>query len=63
MAGVNDIKSKTELDEAINGGKPVVLHFWASWCDASKQMDQIVSHLATDYPQALFYRVCFSFLI
>ncbi|KAJ4784228.1 Glutaredoxin family protein [Rhynchospora pubera] len=57
MAGVRDVKSKTELDEVVNGGKPVVLHFWASWCDASKQMDQIFSHLATDYPQALFYRV------
>ncbi|KAJ4803437.1 Monothiol glutaredoxin-S17 protein [Rhynchospora pubera] len=57
MAGVRDVKSKTELDEVVNGGKPVVLHFWASWCDASKQMDQIFSHLATDYPQAFFYRV------
>ncbi|KAF3327893.1 monothiol glutaredoxin-S11 [Carex littledalei] len=57
MAGVRDIKTKTELDEVVNGGKPVVLHFWASWCEASKQMDQIFAHLATDYPQALFYRV------
>ncbi|KAJ3682203.1 hypothetical protein LUZ60_014776 [Juncus effusus] len=57
MAGVRDIKSKAELDEAVNGGKPVVLHFWASWCEASKQMDQIFSHLAADHPHALFYRV------
>ncbi|CAN8308479.1 unnamed protein product [Cochlearia groenlandica] len=35
----------------------MVVHFWASWCEASKQMDQVLSHLSTDFPQALFVRV------
>ncbi|ONK71382.1 uncharacterized protein A4U43_C04F7970 [Asparagus officinalis] len=57
MGSVKDLKSKQELDEALNGSSPVVLHFWASWCEASKQMDQVFSHLSTDFPHALFFRV------
>ncbi|CAN7009136.1 unnamed protein product [Brassica rapa subsp. trilocularis] len=54
---VKDIASKSELDNIRQSGAPVVLHFWASWCDASKQMDQVFSHLATDFPRAHFFRV------
>ncbi|CAL9766797.1 unnamed protein product [Musa acuminata subsp. burmannicoides] len=54
---VKDVGSKAQLDEALHGAAPVVVHFWASWCEASKQMDQVFAHLATDFPQALFLRV------
>ncbi|XP_073037381.1 monothiol glutaredoxin-S17-like [Primulina eburnea] len=54
---VKEVKSKAELDSAIGGGTPVILHFWASWCDASKHMDQVFSHLSTDFPLAHFLRV------
>ncbi|XP_010538546.1 PREDICTED: monothiol glutaredoxin-S17-like [Tarenaya hassleriana] len=54
---VKDVASKTELDNVRQSGAPVVLHFWASWCDASKQMDQVFSHLATDFPRVHFLRV------
>ncbi|KAJ0250206.1 Monothiol glutaredoxin-S17 [Hirschfeldia incana] len=54
---VKDIASKSDLDNLRQSGAPVVLHFWASWCDASKQMDQVFSHLATDFPRAHFFRV------
>ncbi|KAJ8464884.1 hypothetical protein OPV22_027436 [Ensete ventricosum] len=54
---VKDVVSKAELDEVLHGAAPVVVHFWASWCEASKQMDQVFAHLATDFPQALFLRV------
>ncbi|VYS64666.1 unnamed protein product [Arabidopsis thaliana] len=58
MSGtVKDIVSKEELDNLRHSGAPLVLHFWASWCDASKQMDQVFSHLATDFPRAHFFRV------
>nr|CAD1836275.1 unnamed protein product [Ananas comosus var. bracteatus] len=56
-SAVKDIKSKAELDEAVNGASPVILHFWASWCEASKPMDQVFAHLATDFPHARFFRV------
>lgn len=59
---VRDVKSKGELDEVVGGGSPVVLHFWASWCEASKHMDQLFSHLATDFPHTHFLRVSFFLL-
>ncbi|KAG6480743.1 monothiol glutaredoxin-S11-like [Zingiber officinale] len=54
---VKDVGSKAKLDEALRGAAPVVLYFWASWCEASKQMGQVFSHLAGDFPHALFFRV------
>ncbi|KAM7529996.1 hypothetical protein LguiB_033406 [Lonicera macranthoides] len=53
---VKEVKSKGELDREIKEGSAVILHFWASWCDASKQMDNVLSHLSTDFPQAHFLR-------
>ncbi|KAJ0016408.1 hypothetical protein Pint_10595 [Pistacia integerrima] len=54
---VTELKSKEELDNVLQSGAPVILHFWASWCDASKHMDQVFSHLSTDFPNAHFFRV------
>ncbi|XP_020581593.1 monothiol glutaredoxin-S11 [Phalaenopsis equestris] len=57
MGVVKDVKSKSELDSALSGGAPAAIHFWASWCEPSKQMDQVFSHLCTDFPHVLFLRV------
>ncbi|PKU66842.1 monothiol glutaredoxin-S11 [Dendrobium catenatum] len=57
MGVVKDVQSKAELSEALAGGAPAAIHFWASWCEASKQMDQVFSHLCTDFPHVLFLRV------
>ncbi|KAH6792917.1 thioredoxin family protein [Perilla frutescens var. hirtella] len=54
---VKEVRSKAELDNIVADGAPAVLHFWASWCDASKHMDQVFSHLSTDFPLARFLRV------
>lgn len=56
-ASVKDVKSKAEFEKVIGEGCPVVSHFWAAWCDASKHMDQVFSHLATDFLHARFLRV------
>ena len=58
MSGsVKDVQSKAELDGLLRSDALVILHFWASWCEASKHMDQVFSHLATDFPHAHFVRV------
>ncbi|KAL5730776.1 Monothiol glutaredoxin-S17 [Ranunculus cassubicifolius] len=56
---VKELQSNDELDSVVShgGGQPVILHFWASWCEASKQMDQVFSHLSTDFPHCNFFRV------
>ncbi|XP_038882979.1 monothiol glutaredoxin-S17 [Benincasa hispida] len=58
MSGsVKDVQSKAELGGLLRSDALVILHFWASWCEASKHMDQVFSHLATDFPHAHFLRV------
>ncbi|CAL1372762.1 unnamed protein product [Linum trigynum] len=54
---VKDLQSKAELDGLLKTGAPAILHFWAAWCDASKHMDQVFSHLSTDFPSVHFLRV------
>lgn len=54
---VRDLKSKVELEKAVAGGHTVVLHFWASWCEASKHLDVVFAQLASDTPHASFFRV------
>lgn len=54
---MKDVKSKGVLEELLRSGAPVIVHFWASWCEASKHMDQVFSHLSTDFPHAHFLRV------
>ncbi|CAH9059987.1 unnamed protein product [Cuscuta europaea] len=58
MGGVvKEFKSKEELNKVIADGSPAVVHFWATWCEASKHMDQVFSHLSTDFPHTHFLRV------
>ncbi|KAJ4812028.1 Monothiol glutaredoxin-S17 protein [Rhynchospora pubera] len=60
MGNLKKIGSKEELEEAIHGVTPiVVVHFSESQCEASRQIDQVFSQLATDFPHALFLRVDF----
>ncbi|XP_037463216.1 monothiol glutaredoxin-S11 [Triticum dicoccoides] len=54
---VREVGSKAELDEAVGGARAAAVHFWAAWCEASKQMDEVFAHLAVDFPHALFLRV------
>ncbi|KAH7287719.1 hypothetical protein KP509_32G070700 [Ceratopteris richardii] len=56
-ATVKDLRSKAELDEVLKKKGSAVLHFWASWCAASSQMDAVMSHLCTEHPKIDFFRV------
>ena len=42
---VND----TNFNEVINGDKPVLADFWATWCGQCRMISPIIAELATEY--------------
>jgi len=51
------VKSKEEFLKLINGDKPAVFDFWATWCGPCRQISPVFEKLSTQYPTLNFYKV------
>ncbi|KAH8094694.1 putative thioredoxin [Cristinia sonorae] len=54
---VTAINSFEEFTALINGDKPIVIDFWATWCGPCRVISPIFEKLAPQFPQLGFYKV------
>ncbi|EKM61650.1 uncharacterized protein PHACADRAFT_248378 [Phanerochaete carnosa HHB-10118-sp] len=54
---VTAVNSLAQFHELINGDKPVVFDFWATWCGPCKVISPIFEKLSEQFPHIDFYKV------
>lgn len=46
------------FNEVVNGGKPVMIDFWATWCGPCRMIAPIVDEIATEYEDKVVVGKC-----
>ncbi|THH30245.1 hypothetical protein EUX98_g3959 [Antrodiella citrinella] len=51
------IESYEQFTKLINGDKPIVIDFWATWCGPCRVISPVFEKLAANFPDLGFYKV------
>jgi thioredoxin 1 len=55
---LTNIQTQEEFDkQVLQSVDPVVIHFWAAWCDLCDDMDRFCVQLGQKFPNVKFYKV------
>ncbi|KIM69953.1 hypothetical protein SCLCIDRAFT_18963 [Scleroderma citrinum Foug A] len=54
---VTYLTSIAHFESVINNHRPVIIEFWAEWCEVCRPMSAQFAQLATQNPAAQFYRL------
>lgn len=57
MAGVHELKAAKEIDDLGSFRGLVVVHFWTTWSQPCKQMNDALEDLAKEYERVKFFKV------
>ncbi len=50
--------TEQNFNDVVNGGKPVVIDFWATWCGPCKRLAPVIEELAAQYDGKVIVGKC-----
>ncbi len=52
------VLNDSNFESIVNGGQPVIIDFWATWCGPCRMISPIVDEIATEYEGKVVVAKC-----